>query len=121
MHNVAIILVFHGSRNPNSSREAAEFTSTIRDSNPGCHIGHGFLRESAPDIKAAITSAVEDGVKTIRLIPLFALTGNHTSVDIPALLHDAELLYPDISFTLDPVLVKTGQFASFISARIVEE
>jgi len=121
MHNIAIILVFHGSRNPGSAREAAEFTAAIRDSNRGCHIGHAFLRESSPDIKSAIAAAAATGVKQIRLIPLFALTGTHTSIDIPALMHEAEILYSDISFTLDPVLVKARQFASFISSRIIEE
>ena len=54
MHNAAIILVFHGSRNPQSQAEAAAFVEALRSSLPGRHVSHGFLRECAPGIRDSI-------------------------------------------------------------------
>lgn len=120
MHNAAVILVFHGSRNPQSEAEAAKFAESVRASLPGRHILHGFLRECSPDIRSSIAEAAKTEARTIRLIPVFALTGNHISVDIPNIMREAEAAYPDLTFTLDPVLVGTTHFLDYIKTRIIE-
>lgn len=120
MHNAAVILVFHGSRNPQSQAEAAAFVDALRSSLPGHHVSHGFLRECAPDIRDSIVEAVKSGATEIRLIPIFALTGNHIAVDIPEILREAGAAHPDRRFLLDPVLVRTPQFLDDIKNRITE-
>lgn len=120
MHNAAIILVFHGSRNPQAETEAAVFAESIRTLLPGREILHGFLRECQPDIRSSIAQAANSGAKTIRLIPVFALTGNHISIDIPFIMREAGAAHPDLTFTLDPVLVNTRQFSDYITTRINE-
>ncbi|OQA07235.1 MAG: Sirohydrochlorin ferrochelatase [bacterium ADurb.Bin374] len=120
MHNAAIILVFHGSRNPQSQAEAAAFVEALRSSLPGRHVSHGFLRECAPGIRDSIVEAVRSGAPEIRLVPIFALTGNHIAVDIPEILREAESAHPGRRFSLDPVLVRAPGFLDYLKNSILE-
>jgi len=120
MHNAAVILVFHGSRNPQSQAEATAFVEALRSALPGRHVSHGFLRECAPGIRDSIAEAARAGASEIRLVPIFALTGNHIAIDIPEILREAEEAHPGRRFTLDPVLVRAPGFLEYLKKSILE-
>lgn len=120
MHNAAVILVFHGSRNPQSQAEATAFVEALSSSLPGRHVSHGFLRECAPGIRDSIDEAVRAGATEIRLVPIFALTGNHIAIDIPEIIREAEAAHSGRRFSLDPVLVRDPGFLDYMKKSITE-
>ncbi|HOY67272.1 MAG TPA: CbiX/SirB N-terminal domain-containing protein [Candidatus Ozemobacteraceae bacterium] len=120
MHNAAVILVFHGSRHPLAGPEAAAFTARIQALDPHQLIGHGFLRECSPSLEQAIESAVVSGAQTVRVLPVFAVTGSHTTKDIPDIINQMIFKHPGVTFLLDPVLVQTPQFERYVLSRLTE-
>ncbi|HEY9070080.1 MAG TPA: CbiX/SirB N-terminal domain-containing protein [Candidatus Ozemobacteraceae bacterium] len=120
MHNAAVILVFHGSRHPLAASEAAAFTARLQTLQPHLTIGHGFLRECAPSLEQALETAITEGAQTVRVLPVFAVTGAHTSKDIPDIINNMIFKHPGVTFLLDPVLVQTPQFERYILSRVTE-
>jgi len=63
-----------------------------------------------PTLFHAIAEAQADGVRSVKLFPLFLSAGGHVSRDIPRLVHGARLRFPDMEIEL---LSPIGEHPSF--------
>ena len=80
----ALIIVAHGSKVKSSNDEVIEIVSQIRnDINSGILVFHAFLELTEPSVFKAITNAIAENCKKIKIFPYFLAAGKHVQEDIP--------------------------------------
>ncbi|MXZ81388.1 MAG: cobalamin biosynthesis protein CbiX [Gammaproteobacteria bacterium] len=99
----ALLIVAHGSRNANSSRETEELTAAVRDrEHPFDIVEHAYLEIAQPDIPSGVADLVARGARSITLLPLFLARGNHVERDMPETLEHLSGAFPDVVFRITP-------------------
>jgi sirohydrochlorin ferrochelatase len=97
----ALLIIAHGSRNPQSSEETGQLVNSLRDQpHPFDIITHAFLELAEPDVSSAINDLVARGADEIAVLPLFLARGNHVALDIPELIDQARNSHRNVSITL---------------------
>ncbi|MCY4052082.1 MAG: CbiX/SirB N-terminal domain-containing protein [Gammaproteobacteria bacterium] len=118
----ALLIVAHGSRNPNSNRETEALTEAIRNRELDYEVvEHAYLELAEPTIPSAAASLVERGVDSITLVPLFLASGNHVERDMPAIIDDLKNAYPNSHVTMKPHIGSNPSFVDLIVDHITEK
>lgn len=103
-----LLLIGHGSRDPDGVRELQALIQTVRqEAPPGLVVEAGVLEfagSEIPSIQEAIDRCVESGARQIRAVPLFLLNAVHAKHDLPAQIARARERYPDLDLQLAPPL-----------------
>ncbi|MEM2280675.1 MAG: precorrin-8X methylmutase [Candidatus Bathyarchaeia archaeon] len=86
MDNVGLILVGHGSRNPQHKESVERLANIIRSRARFKIVETAYMVINTPRIEEAIEAASRNGAKKIVLIPVFMVAGTHTTRDIPKVL-----------------------------------
>ena len=99
-----LVLLAHGSQDP---RWRAPFEKLLADLaeelGPG-RVRLAYLEFSAPSLLHVASEAQTDGVRELRVLPLFLASGAHVATDIPAQAGEAERRFPGVRVTvLHPV------------------
>ena len=98
-----LLIIAHGSRNPQSNKETATLTDAIRSrKNNFDIIDYAFLELAEPGISASVSSLANRGAKKISVLPLFLAKGNHMVRDIPEKIKTVCQEYPDIEINMLP-------------------
>ena len=99
MSGTGILLLAHGSRDPNwkLSFEAIGEETRRRFRGP---VGLAYLESMSPDFAAGIDELAAQGVERIRIVPVFLAAGSHIRVHIPELVAAAKIRYDKIEFHL---------------------
>lgn len=104
---VGILLMDHGSRNPNSNQRLAKLARVYQESleNPNMIVRHAHMEIAQPSIPEALSSLLAEGVDEIVCHPYFLSPGRHVQEDIPEILQaamrDLEIKIPVV--TTEPV------------------
>ncbi|MBF0111647.1 MAG: CbiX/SirB N-terminal domain-containing protein [Desulfamplus sp.] len=116
----AMILLAHGSRKKESADEvksvAEEIEKDAIQKGQFDIVKPAFMQFCKPDfyqvieeivenIKSKTDSSTKNSIEVV-ILPYFISAGSHVSEDIPALLNEASLKYPNIVFTVTPHLGK---------------
>lgn len=88
-----IVLVAHGSRDPEWSRPFERLAAALEKKLPAHGIALAYL-EYGPSIEEALTALVAKGVGSVRVVPLFLGAGGHVKQDIPKLVAAANAGVP---------------------------
>jgi sirohydrochlorin cobaltochelatase len=112
-----IVLVAHGSRDPEWSRPFERIALSLAEKLPAVAVGLAFL-EHGPSLDETVTALVAKGAGSIRVVPVFLGQGGHVKEDLPRLVSEAAR--PGVKFFLekpigdDPKVIEA--IASAISA-----
>ncbi len=102
--NPALLLVAHGTRNPEGTEEMNLFTSLLRD-RLDVPVTHAWLEDFAqPDVGATVGALAAAGVRRLVSLPLLTLGAGHAKTDIPTLVAEARLSYPTVEILHGRVL-----------------
>lgn len=94
----ALLIVGHGSRDPDGTREFLELVAGFRAAEPERIVECGFLEFARPMIGEGIARCVERGARSIVALPGMLMAAGHTKNDIPSEIHAARRQYPDVAF-----------------------
>ncbi|NGM83139.1 sirohydrochlorin chelatase [Paenibacillus sp. 7124] len=94
----AILLVGHGSRDPEGNEELLQFADTVRLAAPQYKIETCFLEFVQPDIARGIANCVEQGASRVVVIPVMLFAAGHAKIHIPFEIDRAKKLYPAVEF-----------------------
>ncbi|MFD1773117.1 sirohydrochlorin chelatase [Paenibacillus rhizophilus] len=94
----AILLVGHGSRDPEGNEELLQFADTVRQAAPQYKIETCFLEFVQPDIARGIARCVEQGAARVIVIPIMLFAAGHAKIHIPFEIDRAKKLYPAVEF-----------------------
>lgn len=99
--NSAVILLAHGSSDPNWQATFEALSRPSCEALPRAVVGYMELCE--PSLEQQIARFKQAGACHIKIVPLFLARGRHLRQDVPAMLADYESQY-DISLELtDPI------------------
>lgn len=100
MQSRGVILFGHGSRDPLWRQPIEAVAAQLAATQPGTPVRCAYLELDAPDLPTAAAELVAGGVRGITILPLFLGTGRHAREDLPRLLGQLRVAYPQVEFTL---------------------
>jgi sirohydrochlorin cobaltochelatase len=109
-----IVLVAHGSRDPEWSRPFERLAAALEKKLPAVAVALCYL-EHGPDIAEALAALVAKGAGAIRVVPVFLGAGGHVRQDIPALIAAAN---PPVAVTIDAPIGEQSQVIEAIAEGI---
>lgn len=90
-----VLYIFHGSRLKESKEEAFSFFQDVKREVPYEIQEMCFLELAKPTVKEGFAACVEKGAADIAVIPVLLLAAGHAKQDIPAILADLQVDYPE--------------------------
>jgi sirohydrochlorin cobaltochelatase len=103
-----LILFAHGSRDTAWKIPFESILAKIQIKQPQLPCGLAYLELMQPDFATQTADLVAQGVRHIRVLPLFLAVGKHLRVDLPGFVQEAQSAYADIDLTFE-VLPAVGE------------
>lgn len=97
-----IILLAHGSRDPQWREPIEAVAAQIRALAPGTPVLCAYLELCGPSLPEAATDLIAEGADSIRVFPLFFGVGKHAREDLPKLVEQLRAGHPGIAIELLP-------------------
>ena len=112
----AIVFFCHGARAASWRAPFDRIVDDFRAQQPGQRVELAFLELMTPSLPEVIDRLARQGIRAIRVVPLFLAPGSHTREDLPALLADARSRWPDIVFESTSTLTESAPIRAAIVA-----
>ena len=113
MANRAVILFAHGARNADWARPFQQLVAELGERLPGERIVLAFLELMRPSLPDCASALYADGVRMLRVVPVFLGAGGHLREDLPRLVAELKGRYKDLQITVEPPI---GEQPAVISA-----
>lgn len=102
-HTTAILLVGHGTRQPESDDLLQRIATVLQQRTAG-HIECAYSEWQAPTVADGLDNCVNAGVTVVLVYPCFLSAGHHVLGELPEQLERARYRHPQVSFRLAPHL-----------------
>lgn len=99
---LGIILLGHGSRDPQWRAPLDAVADRIRARHPGAMVTVAFLELSAPSLQGAMADLAARGVQRLRVLPVFFGMGKHAREDLPAEVQQLRQAHPELQIEVLP-------------------
>lgn len=96
----AVVLFAHGSRDPLWRKPVETVAARLRERDASAMIACAYLELTEPDLQSAVQTLVNEGARSIRVVPMFLGVGRHAREDLPLLMTELRALYPKVVFEL---------------------
>ena len=116
----AIVLLAHGSRDPQWRQPIEAIAARIRARQPGTVVVCTYLEMCEPRLPDAVAELINAGTSTIRVLPLFLGLGKHAREDLPRLLADVTLAHPHVSIELLPTVGENEAVLALIAETALQ-
>jgi sirohydrochlorin cobaltochelatase len=100
----AVVLFAHGSRDPLWHKPMEAVAAQLLASQPGLAVRCAYLELSTPDLATVCQELTGAGTSRISVVPMFLGVGRHAREDLPLLLQELRLRYPQVLFELQPAV-----------------
>ncbi len=110
-----IVLVAHGSRDPEWSRPFERIAACLVEKLPAVSVGLAYL-EHGPSLDETVAALIAKGVGSIRVVPVFLGQGGHVKVDLPRLVQG--LARPGVNLVLDTPIGEQPRVIEAIAGAI---
>jgi sirohydrochlorin cobaltochelatase len=100
----AIILFGHGARDARWREPFDRLAALWREQHVGTPVELAFLEMMQPSLEAAVTSLVNAGVTSIKVVPVFFGQGGHLRNDFPVLLTACQEKFPQVALSATPAV-----------------
>lgn len=116
----ALLIVAHGSRKKESNEEVLDLAGSLDKKARGSFdvVRGAFIQFTTPLVSDVISELVKKGMTEVTVLPYFIAGGSHVTDDIPTVIADARIAYPEITFRLTNHLGKFKGLADFILAQV---
>ena len=114
----AILLVAHGARDPLWAAPIERLAAALRQRVNGSQVRLAYLEFMHPGIPQALEALYQEGVRKVRVVPVFLGAGGHVVGDIAELVAAARVLRPDLEIVLEPPVGEQPQVTEAIAAAI---
>lgn len=98
MDGYGIVLVGHGSRDPDGVRQFEALAALMRERVGAERFTHGYLEFASPTIDEAVRASVARGAREIVMVPGVLLAASHAKNDMPSELLALSREFPDVAF-----------------------
>ncbi len=101
-HPTGIVLLAHGSRDPLWKGPIEAVAQVIRERQPSTRVYCAYLELCEPSLGRAAAALVQDGIRHLRVVPLFLGMGKHAREDLPRLVQALRDSHPGVAVELRP-------------------
>lgn len=98
----ATVLFAHGSRDSSWRLPIDRVAARMQTIAPQLLVRCAFLELTEPDLPSVTKELRSLQVKHITVVPMFLGIGRHAREDLPTLINNLKLIYPEIIFELRP-------------------
>ena len=109
-----IVLLAHGSKDPEWSRPFERLAASVEKKLPAVAVALAYL-EHGPSLAEALAALVAKGAGSIRLVPVFLGAGGHVREDIPRLVAAAN---SPVKVVVDPPIGEQAPVVEAIASAI---
>jgi sirohydrochlorin cobaltochelatase len=117
---LSIIVFAHGSRDPLWRGPVEAVAEAIRRKDPRVHVACAYLELSTPELPEAVAAAMAQGATEVRVLPLFFGMGKHAREDLPRLMAELTVRYPQVSFQLLPAAGEQQRLTHLLAELALE-
>ena len=104
----ALILFAHGSSNPTWREPFDDIARKVQvllvEQGQAVAVQLAFLELMSPSVDQAIHDLTQQGVRDIRIVPLFFGVGKHIAEDLRNIIDAAQMAHPDVVIQIMPAL-----------------
>jgi sirohydrochlorin ferrochelatase len=118
--NTGILLIAHGSRQPEANRDLHDLAARLRNRGPHAIVEASFLELAPPEILEAGTACVARGADRVLMIPYFLSAGVHLQRDLTAARDELVARFPNVRFELAPPLGPHRLLDEIVIERITQ-
>jgi sirohydrochlorin cobaltochelatase len=97
-----IVLLAHGSRDPQWRAPVEAVAERIRARQPGTPVCCAYLEICPPSLPEATARLITAGARQIRIFPIFFGVGKHAREDLPRLISRIRTEHPGVTIELLP-------------------
>ncbi|MHB1200009.1 MAG: sirohydrochlorin chelatase [Polaromonas sp.] len=97
-----IILLAHGSRDPQWRTPIEAIAARIRARQPGTPVCCAYLELCPPSLPETAAALIAAGACQIRVFPIFFGIGKHAREDLPRLIEKIRVAHPEVMIELLP-------------------
>ena len=101
--STGVLIVGHGSRDPNANFEFESVVATYRAAHPDLDVAHGYVELARPSLVTALRELAQRADSVV-VLPLFLFVAGHVKNDIPLALSQARQEFPSVRFTVAKAL-----------------
>ena len=113
----ALLVMVHGSPRPVANEDMFDVVHVVRERGIFPIVEVGFMEINEPSIPNAIARCVTQGAERVVAVPYFLHTGNHVTDDLPNLLEEAQVQYPNVEFVMGDYLGHDPLMADVVAER----
>jgi len=116
----ALLIVDHGSRQPEANETIGEIARMTRQIRPGLIVEYAHMEMAEPNIAEGVARCVEAGADEVIVHPYLLADGRHCQETIPEEIGELALTYPDVQFRITAPLGPHRKLAEIVLQRIDE-
>jgi len=116
----AVILLDHGSREPEANAQLEAIAQLVAARMPGRHVATAHLTLAAPTLAHAASDCVGAGAREVTVVPCFIAAGRHVREDLPRLVAELRTAHPGVAFRLAAPLGAHPALADALAMRADE-
>ncbi|MGI9466885.1 MAG: sirohydrochlorin chelatase [Rubripirellula sp.] len=118
MDKAGILLVGHGTRNADGTRQFFELQKHLRDFVAPAPVTAGLLEFQSPSIPEAWDELLSQGVTHIHVAPLLLFAAGHAKQDIPDILTECQAGNPHVTFDQSRPLSRHSAIINLAKQRL---
>jgi sirohydrochlorin cobaltochelatase len=104
MQRRALVLFAHGARDPDWARPFQQLLAELGERLPGERIALAFLELMQPSLVDCAAALYAEGVRSLRVVPVFLGSGGHLKADLPRLVAEIRDRFADLEINVDPAI-----------------
>jgi sirohydrochlorin cobaltochelatase len=109
------VLFAHGSRDPLWRKPVESIAARARQLDAQALVRCAYLELTEPDLPTCVAELVASGAQTITVVPLFLGVGKHAREDLPVLIANLKLAFPQVSFTLQAAIGEDDRLIDLVA------
>jgi sirohydrochlorin cobaltochelatase len=116
----ATVLFAHGARDPQWARPFQQLVTELGELLPGERIVLAFLELMQPSLPDCAASLHGEGVRSLRVVPVFLGMGGHLKDDLPKLVAAIRGRFSDLEVSVEPPIGEQPEVIAAIARAIAK-
>ena len=114
----AIVLFAHGARDPQWAQPFHRLVAELGERLPGERIVLAYLELMKPSLPECASALYADGIRSLRIVPVFFGVGGHLKQDLPELVKSIQENFKELQVTVEPPIGERPEVISAIAEAI---